>query len=167
MELKDLIIALKKGDLKESPSIEFKSNLPTNQSIFAKLVVAMTNSGGGYIIIGIANFGKSYRFASIADPPKLISQMRMIVEDYTTNASCHYSTININGANIVIVEVAKSELTAIYSRKMTSPERELVYVRESSGMIKKSSSLIYRKVYKYMTLETLISCLYNRSWRFF
>jgi hypothetical protein len=167
MELKDLIIALKKGDLKESPSIEFKSNLPANQSIFAKLVVAMTNSGGGYIIIGIANFGKSYRFASIADPQKLISQMQMIVEDYTTNASCLYSTINITGANIIIVEVAKSDLTAIYSRKMTSPERESVYVREGSRTITKVSSLIYRKVYKYMTLETFISCLYNRSWRFF
>ena len=70
---------------------------------------------------------------------------------------------------VAILEIKEGESTAYYTRKETTPYRQVAYryTEDDDGIFSISKEVMqYAKVYKYMTLEAFILSLYGQTLRF-
>ena len=162
-EIKDAII---QGRVRESSDVEFISTLPKDIPQLVITMVAMANSGGGYIILGIEDEnGNGIRIKGYLNND-FSSILYNETNNYSIGVKYELNKIEISGAPVYIIKVEDSNETSYFVRHKTSPERLLAYKRENTRNVT-ISSMRYSKVYKYMTLESFITSLYTGKWRFF
>lgn len=164
------LLASKK--LIEGESIEFKKVFPSKDENMAKCVVGFANTQGGYIIIGVCENQNGISIVGQEeDLESLQLKFKGLVDNYTTGVLYSIYLENINEKNIAFIKVEKSDEIVYFTRKATSPERMTAYQRTVDGTIKPldetTTRKLYKKVYKYMTLEAFLISLYNKNWRFF
>lgn len=163
----EIINAIKSGIFPKHSNICYKLCVPQDPADLARLMVALANSGGGYIIIGINRtpfqkeskqvpFNETNTLRKIDDAHKL----------YTTGINIQSTLHHIGEKPIIIIHAEQHFGIAYFSRHKTSPERRVRY-QINDTTIKAEASLLYKKVYKYMSLDSFISSLYCHNWRFF
>lgn len=161
--------ALEQGSLFENGSIEFKLNIPNNWDGIARCIVGMANCKGGHIIFGIQEYKSQSKLIGI----KRHITYQSIYEqlgNFIIGAKYTLKSLTIGNSEFLIIEIPPSATPAYFRRKFTSPERLIKYIRTSDGNQYENTAeakMSYRKVYKYMNLETFLCCLYGNSWRFF
>ena len=157
------------GQLDDDRLVEIKRNLPHDINVIMRLIVAMSNSTGGLIIFGIDDkltvVGVNDSFESF------ISILEHNIQRYTIGLRYQIKQEVIDGKDVVILEIFKSQSTAYFSRIETSPARQIAYnfVRNESGRytLGNEAEMRYTKVYKYMTIDAFLTSMYCGNWRFF
>ena len=172
MQTKEEILQrLSDGTLSEGIHVEFKATYSDKcTDLYAKIIVAFANTEGGYLIFGVqeASSGcvvKGLPGGAIFDIMFSLQKAFLMYAPYVKFA---ISAELIAGNRILIVSVSRSE-TSLYFGRPTSLERLTAYIRRPDGVIVQSQipPKRYQKIYKYMTLDTFMVCLYKGSWRFF
>lgn len=158
---------LKEGSLKEDEFIELKTCV-RNRNAFARILVGIANSGGGYLIIGVEETAHGCKIVGLKDNENFVGYfIKSICKEYNINIDTELTKGIIDGYKILIVKISTHNITTYYSHS-TSPERLYAFERDKSGYtIQSKFSKLYQKIYKYMTLETFMLCLYTGKWRFF
>lgn len=166
----ELLQSLQNGVLMENEMIEFKRQLShLNLPIIVKCVTAMANTNGGYIIIGIHETPKGGVVVGVDDESVRIlnEQWHSALVENIIGVSPRVEVLEILQKKIILISVDKSEKVVYFSHQGSSPEMQFVYTRDKDGRLTIAEEMRYRKVYKYMTIESFLNCLYNKSWRFF
>ena len=137
-----------------------------NEDEVARLLVALANTNGGYLVIGAIEQAKQCIIVGI---PESEEEIRRSLDDtirkYTTGLKYALSFENIDDKNIAIVGIYSSDSTVYYSRRETTPERQIAYVRSGVKNVA-TDKMFYKRVFKYMTVESFLLSLYGHSWRF-
>ena len=171
MHKKDEILqSLSDGTLVEGINVEFKREYSDKfADIYAKTIVAFANTEGGYLILGVQESNTGYVIKGIQEDLVcgVISSLQDAFSKFAPYVKYAISQEIVAGKTILIVEVSEAE-TTVYFCRTSSPESLISYIRTPSGStVQDDRSKRYRKIYKYMTLETFMACLYEGSWRFF
>jgi hypothetical protein len=171
MQTKDEILqSLSDGTLLEGINVEFKSAFSDKfADIYAKTIISFANTEGGYLILGIQESKTGCVVKGIQEDMVcgMISSLQNIFSKFAPYVRYSISQEYVAGKTILIVEVFKAE-TTVYFCRASSPENLISYIRTPSGStVQDDQSKRYKKIYKYMTLETFMACLYEGSWRFF
>lgn len=172
--LKEIIKKLNNGTLAENETVEFKTAMPTDLSLLAKYMVGIANNGGGYIILGVRKKPDGVILIGIDKTHNsVLNDINNAVDNFTTGVEINYSLKTIKNKKIGIITVVPNPSDppdAYFCRKDTSPEKIIRYriLRDGgSQKIIAEEKKLYKKVYKYMSIDTFISCMYHGSWRFF
>lgn len=155
------------GTLREDASIEMKRWLP-NKDILAKVLVGLANAGGGHLIIGIEESAKGFKAVGLKEgEDAAIRMVETVCNEFSIHIHTTVTKTKVKGNDILIVEIYPINAITYYSRS-SSPERLYAYTRNEDGSTQKTDDTkTYQKIYKYMTLETFMTCLYTGTWRFF
>lgn len=163
----DIIQLIKDGTLRENASVEMKRSL-TNKDMLAKVLVGLANAGGGHLIIGIEEGVNGCKAVGLrGSEGAAIRMVETVCNEFSIHINTAVTKANVKGNDILIVEVHPLNAVTYYSRP-SSPERLYAYTRIGDGStLKTDDTKTYQKIYKYMTLETFMTCLYTGTWRFF
>lgn len=163
----DIIKELINGTLTERETIQFKSKLlPGNEDQLARLLVSLSNMNGGYLIIGVKENDKGCLLIGIQESKNVLSEyLNTAIDKYTTGIDYSLHFEHINGIKIAIVAIEPSGSIAYFSRRDTSPERQIAYVLSGDKVVA-VDKMLYKRVFKYMTIEAFLLSIYGRSWRF-
>lgn len=163
----DIIRQITDGTLREDASVEMKRWIP-NKDILAKELVGLANVGGGYLIIGIEESAKGIKAVGLKEgKDAAIRMVETVCKEFSIHINTNIKKINVKGNDFLIVEIHPLNAVTYYSRP-SSPERLYAYTRIGDGSsLKTDDTKTYQKIYKYMTLETFMTCLYTGAWRFF
>ncbi len=167
-EYNDIKQKLINGTLIEGETIQLKTKLlPGNEDQLARLLVSLSNTKGGYLIIGVKEDDKGCKLIGIQEPENELSKyLKTAIDKYTTGVddySLHFESIN--GIKIAIVAIEPSASFVYFSRRNTSPERQIAYTLSGDKVVA-VDKMLYKRVFKYMTIEAFLLSLYGRSWRF-
>ena len=163
-----IIQQIKDGTLREDASVEVKSRL-RNKDVLAKVLVGLANVGGGHLIVGVDELAGACAVLGLnpGEEDVVGNMVDSVCKEFSINISTTLVKTNISGYDILIVEIYPVNAVTYYSRP-TSPERLYAYTRDKDGhTILSADTKTYQKIYKYMTLETFMTCLYTGTWRFF
>lgn len=116
-ELKEILLELKDGSLRESSSIEVKRNLPNDKLLLARNIIDLANNEGGYLIIGVWENTNGIELVGVRDALSTVKTLDNVLNNLTRNATGYLSVQTINNQNIVILQVEKSKSLAYYCRK--------------------------------------------------
>lgn len=154
------------GQLNDGRLIEFKSQIPTKVDELMRKIVAMANYSGGVILFGI---DEGRRIIGIrGDHNCHIDNLKHAIETLSLGIDYDVKHEVVDGKVVIILEIKKSESTAFFSRSKTSAARQYAYTLEGNIIsAPKDGQMLYKKVYKYMTLDAFIVSLYSKTWRFF
>ena len=163
----DIIRRIKDGTLREDASVELKRWLP-NKDMLAKVLVGLANAGGGHLIIGIEESAKGSKAVGLKEGEDVaIGMIESVCNEFSIHIYTTVTKANVKSNDILIVEIHPLNAVTYYSRS-SSPERLYAYTRNEDGSTQKADDTkTYQKIYKYMTLETFMTCLYTGTWRFF
>lgn len=155
------------GNLREGDTIQFKPRLLRgSEDQLARLLVALSNTNGGYLIIGVREKEKSCEIIGVSETKKGLSDyLDTTIYKYTTGVEYSLYIENINGRNIAIVAIKLSDSYVFFSRRETSPERQTAYIIAGAKILP-VDKMLYKRVFKYMTVEAFLLSLYGMSWRF-
>lgn len=144
-----------------------KRRLP-NKDILAKVLVGLANAGGGHLIIGIEESADGCKAFGMREGEGVaIGMIETVCNEFSIHINTNIKKTNDIGNDILILEIHPLNVVTYYSRP-SSPERLYVYTRNEDGSTQKTDDTkTYQKIYKYMTLETFMTCLYTGTWRFF
>lgn len=116
---------------RESPNVEFKRQVPTDEDSKArvtKTVCAFANGDGGSILFGIDD---DYRLVGLpaAKASSLIDQITQLIDNWVEpTPPCSFDLLEVENADTVIIELIVSAGSRLYgSSKPNEPSR--VYVR--------------------------------------
>ena len=153
--------------LRDNESIHLRRSVSeSNQGEVARLLVALANTSGGYLIIGVFEHAKKCTIVGIAESENEVrAYLEGTIKKYTTGLKYALSFENIDDKNIAIVRIEPSTSTVYYSRRETTPERQIAYVRSGVKNVA-TDKMFYKRVFKYMTVESFLLSLYGHSWRF-
>ena len=168
MKLIDKIIQqIKEGTLRENASVEMKMQL-RNKNILAKVLVGLANAGGGHMIVGVEELAGTCTVLGLKqDEDEIRKMIDSVCRDFCIDIQTTITRKEVGKNHILIIEVIPIHVVTYYSRP-TSPERLYSYTRDKDGRtILSADTKTYQKIYKYMTLETFMTCLYTGTWRFF
>lgn len=168
-EIDKIIHFLEVGDLRENDHIELKSNITaSNHDAVARAMVALANNDrDGYLIVGVVGGIKGISFKGVdTEEDTFKKEIFSIVGDLTSGINLDITWSKINGKNIAIIHIFKGLSTTYFSRKATSPEREIKYMKTADGKIVAIGKKSYKRVFKYMTIEAFLTSLYCKTWRF-
>lgn len=151
------------GMLSDGKLVEFKTVIPKDIHSLAKLIVAIANTAGGYIVFGVddrhnvvgVRFNESAILFLTGQINSLCPHLKFTIEV----ESCETKTL-------IILEIEKSVCTLYYSRQYSTPERKIAYALTDKGIII-TSEMRHTKVFKYMTIDAFLASLYSGTWRFF
>lgn len=160
--------AIRDQSLTESQTVEFKEVVPKDISIIAKIMVSMANSDGGVILIGVSDRKGFPEVIGLKDSDKteLAQRVEWATKHLTSGVTISVLFETLDDKEFAIIEVKVSEQVAYYSKKDSTPERVIEYFKRDKSIIT-AAKAAYTRVYKYMSLETLVVSLNNSSWRFF
>lgn len=157
------------GELEDGRLIEFKANCPRHFDNLVKKIVAMSNTGGGFIIFGVDE--RTLSIVGIHDDyQQFIINLEFAITKLSVGIIYLITHEVVNERDVIILEIKKAESTTFFSRVDTTPARQIAYryIEEVEGGFSLTKvEMRYNKVFKYMTLETFISSLYSGTWRFF
>lgn len=120
----DILNIIKQG---ENKTTEFKVELPTGKSI-PKAVVAFSNTGGGKIIIGVADNGDIIGLKPDVDLMKMQDRIASIIFDNCSpNIIPDIYIENVEGKTILIVEVYRGNILPYYLKQ--DGKNDGVYIR--------------------------------------
>lgn len=155
------------GTLREGDTIQIKPRLLRgNEDQLARMLVALSNTYGGYLIIGVQEKGNNCEIIGVSETKKgLTNFFDTTIYKYTTGLDYTLHIENIEDRNIAIIVIEPSDSTVYFSRRETSPERQIAYML-SGNQITAIDKMQYRRVFKYMTIEAFLLSLYGKSWRF-
>lgn len=162
------------ADLKERLNVSdratiiYKIKVPSNLDDLMRLVVAIANSGGGYIILGIDN--KENVVGLNTDNKDNISKISDAINNLTIGIEYSFTEMSEENKNILILNIKESDSTAFFCRSKTSQHRQIAYelVKEDGkNKVIQRCNMTYLNVYKYMSLDVFIISLYSVKWRFF
>ncbi len=164
----ELLAKLRDGSLREDETVELKIQLSDfAMPTIIKCMVAMANTKGGYIIVGARETRYGCSIVGVKDPALAFDiKFRRLVDKNCPGIQWNIIRANIDSKTVLIINVIKSEFTIYYSNSDTSPERQYLYIRKGDGNIIDGHRL-YQNIYKYMTVDAFINCMYHKSWRFF
>lgn len=157
------------GQLEDGRLVELKTKVPRDFDNLTRQIVAMANTGGGVIVFGVNERTKSV-VGLHGDYNQLIDGIEQAIKKLSIGIVYSLTREVVNDKDVVILEIKEAVSTAYFSRVDTTPARQLAYryldkSEESISLSKEE--MRYTKVYKYMTLESFITSLYSRKWRFF
>lgn len=157
----DIIRQIKDGTLREDTSVELKRWLP-NKDVLAKVLVGLANAGGGYLVIGIEESADGCKAVGLRESERVaIRMVETVCEEFCIHINTNIKKINVKGNDILIVEIHPLNAVTYFSRS-SSPERLYANMRNEDGSTQKADDTkTYQKIYKYMTLETFMTCLYT------
>lgn len=163
----DIIRQIADGTLREDASVEMKRWLP-NKDMLAKLFVGLANAGGGHLIIGIEESTDGCKAVGLRESEAAaFGMVETVCNEFSIHINTTVTKTKVKGNDILIVEIYPINAITYYSRS-SSPERLYAYKRNKDGSTQKTDDTkTYQKIYKYMTLETFMTCLYTGTWRFF
>lgn len=162
------------ADLKERLNVSdratiiYKITVPSNLDDLMRLVVAIANSGGGYIIFGIDN--KENVVGLNTENKDNISKISDAKNNLTIGIEYSFTEMSEENKNILILNIKESDSTAFFCRSKTSQHRQIAYelVKEDGkNKVIQRCNMTYLNVYKYMSLDVFIISLYSGKWRFF
>ena len=162
------------ADLKERLNVSdratiiYKITVPSNLDDLMRLVVAIANSGGGYIIFGIDN--KENVVGLNTENKDNISKISDAINNLTIGIEYSFTEMSEENKNILILNIKESDSTAFFCRSKTSQHRQIAYelVKEDGkNKVIQRCNMTYLNVYKYMSLDVFIISLYSGKWRFF
>lgn len=165
--LNDIKRGLIEGTLREGESIQIKPRLLRgNEDQLARLLVALSNTSGGCLIIGVQDKGNRFDIIGVPETRNEIkAYFDTTIYKYTTGVDYSLHIENIEDKNIAIVVIEPSDYTVYFSRRDTSPERQIAYIIAGTKILA-VDRMQYKRVFKYMTIEAFLLSLYGRSWRF-
>lgn len=170
-DINEIVSAIVDGSLQESETIEMKRSLPRDLSNIAKSIVGIANSGGGYLVVGVVELHNHSVVAGIDNSRELQKAFAKLVDEYTVGIKVIPIFYTIDTKQVAVVRIEKTEPTAYYRRRQSSPTRLTAYERivQDGGRVKDEAieKKYYAKVYKYMTIEAFLISLYAKTWRFF
>lgn len=158
--------------LPEGKMIEYKANFPADLYKMVKLVVAIANNGGGYLVYGVRESKDGFLVEGLNyDRETTLSRISTLLNVNTIGLKYHLDEQIVDEKRILKIEVEPSSETAFFSRTETSPERQIAYgfaldKNERRG-VTTDVKMAYKRVFKYMTLEAFITSMFCKSWRFF
>lgn len=156
------------GELDDGRLVEFKRGVPSDFGMLMPLVVAMANGLGGFIIFGV---DEKKNIVGLSNKDlQYFGRIDSVINALSVGVIFQLEHENVDGKNIVILEIKKSVSTSFFSRRGTTPFRQIAYKfaeREGKLDVVNEQEMRYTKVYKYMTLDAFLSSLYCKSWRFF
>ena len=158
------------GKLKDGRFVEFKINIPSTFDDLVRQIVAMANSVGGLIIFGVDKRTLSVVGIHSSKYQQLICELDEAIEKLSLGITYSITHEVVNCKDVVILEINKVRATAYFSRKKTTPARQIAYkyTEDINGNVSFSKEeMRYTKVYKYMTLDAFLASLYEGTWRFF
>lgn len=180
MQLEDILDKNKKNNyfLEDGEFVNLKSNLPKDLSDLRRLIIAMANSKGGYIVFGVRN---NKEIGLTSDTQECIDEITKLIKDSIVGVNYSFHKEEKEGKRFLILKVEQSETIAYFPNKGEKVEREIAYFIEENADEKGNKNnegknqpkisikykRYYSRVYKYMTLDAFISSLYTRKWRFF
>jgi hypothetical protein len=155
------------GQLDDGRLVEFKTKIPHQLDNLIRIIVAMANTAGGFII-----FGVDERTLSVVGTGENINQQISHLETAIKKLSLGVNFLLthevVENKDVVILEIKQAESTAYFSRAETTPARQLAYRFDGEkGMVLLKEEMRYTNVFKYMTLDAFLTSLYCKSWRFF
>ena len=165
--LDQILQQLRDGSLIEDEFIELKTSI-RNSDILIRELVGIANSGGGYLIVGVKETEHGCIVVGInQNETGLIHIISSVCKEYQIHVDTEFTIVDMEGGKVLVVKITPQDTITYYSRS-TSPERLYTFERDNSGCTRPGKdSKLYQKIYKYMTLETFMLCLYTGTWRFF
>lgn len=172
----DIISILKQyrpdGILPDGRVVEFKTNIPRDFAMIGKSLVAIANFGGGCLIYGVRETKNGLEVVGVEyDRPGFMALLGRTVQEMTTGIHYHFEEEIVDGKLVIIISIDAPSATTYFARSESSPERQTEYTFEKDdagklGIVSKTK-LQYKRVFKYMPLETFINSMYCKSLRFF
>lgn len=173
--INEVVEGLQTATLTEGQHAEFKIYLDTVKvDDLARSMISLANSGGGVVVIGIADmsFPRSTmkgvtRIDGMPDGtrdslgkelPDFISARVKNLDNWWVEYG-EYMEMDIA---TVFVKPSIHGMSYVYSA--SDKANRSFYYRKGKDIINVRRQ--FRTVYKYMTMDVLISCLENKSWRF-
>jgi len=162
----DIVKLIEKNSLRKCESVQFKLSIPKDKKQIAILLTALANSGGGHLVIGVRETSKGVVLSNIiVSLDEVIKDLDYISTKLTTGFQYTPFIETILGVQIIIIEVAKPATTIYVTNQDVSPEMIYAYNIVGNTVVRKDA-MVYRNVYKYMTVESFLLSLYGRSWQF-
>lgn len=167
--ISELISELDNQTLVEGVHVDFKVfQLSVNIDVLTRTMVAMANSGGGVIVIGIADMGtKGYSLHGLPNgiKRKLATNLKDHIDLRTKNLewTIDYGAYGEVDFAAIFVNPSSRGMSFIHS-KGDIANRSYYYRRGDKNVLIRSQ---FRTLYKYMTLDAAIASLEGKSWRFY
>jgi predicted HTH transcriptional regulator len=142
----------------ESRKLEFKEKF-TEKSKMLKTIIAFSNGAGGELIIGISD--KEREIIGVKDPLLLEEKIsNMIYDSIRPMISPYISIININGKNIIHIQVMNGANKPYFIKSIGI--KDSTFIRFGSSTRKASQEIIeemQREIHGYSYEEEIISSL--------
>ena len=160
------------GILPDGKVVEFKTNIPHDHSSIGRSIVAIANYGGGYLIYGVKETKNGLDVVGVVyNQLGFMAILSRTVRELTTGIHYQFKEQLVDGKLVVVITVDAATSTIFFSRTESSPERltEYTYEKDEKGILRivSKSKMQYKRVFKYMPLETFIISMYCKSLRFF
>lgn len=160
------------GILPDGKVVEFKTNIPQDHSIIGKSIVAIANYGGGYLIYGVRETNSGLDVVGVVYIQLgFMALLSRTVRELTTGIHYQFREQMIVGKLVVMISVDAPTSTIYFSRAESSPEKltEYTFEKDEAGKLRivSKSKMQYKRIFKYMPLETFITSMYCKSMRFF
>ncbi len=167
--ISELITELDNQTLAEGVHVDFKVfHLTANIDVLARTMVAMSNSGGGVIMIGIADYsGKGYSLHGL--PKGIKKKLPINLKDYidlkvkNLEWTIDFGVYGIMDFAAIFVNPSSKGMCFIHSDGDIA-NRSYYYRRGEKNVLIRSQ---FRTIYKYMTLDAAIASLESKTWRFY
>lgn len=172
--ISEVIYGIANSSLKEGRHVEFKIyHDSVKVDDLARSMVGIANSGGGVIVLGVGEMtllrlkNSSYIFHGIPVGTKRVlnNGLRDFISSRVANIgdwNVEYGSFHIMEIAAVFVRPSRHGMAYIYSA--SDKANRTYYYRKGSAVL--SFRYQFRTIYKYMTIETFINSLENKSWRF-
>lgn len=157
------------GKLTDGRLVVFKTRIPFALDNTIRQIVAMANTAGGLILFGIAP--KSLSVVGLfGGYDHEIKNLKSTIENLSLGIKYSLTCEEVNKKVVASLTVERAESTAYFSRKNTSPARQIAYryiEEDPSSLSFAKEGMFYTRVFKYMTIDTFLISLYTSKWRFF
>lgn len=160
------------GILPDGRVVEYKARMPRETADVAKAIVAVANFGGGLLVYGVREYRNVLELVGVVyERNDFMDLLKRAVWRLTIGVHCNIEEQVVENKTIVVITVNAPVSTTYFSRKESSPERQIEYTfeRDDDGKLRivAKTKMQYKRVFKYMTLEAFITSMYCKSWRFF
>jgi len=173
--INEIIVGLEHSTLREGQHVEFKIyHGAIKVDDLSRSMIGLANSGGGVIVIGVADMTSprstingAVMFRGI--PTDTNDSLRKSLPDYLKARVVNVDDWRVElgtcfNMDIAAVFVEQSRHGMAYIYSTSDKANRTYYYRRGSDVINIRNQ--FRTVYKYMTMDAAITSLENKSWRF-
>lgn len=165
----ELLTELDNQTLAEGVHVDFKVfQMSVNIDVLVRTMVAMANSDGGVIVIGIADMStKGYSLHGLPKgiKKKLSVNLKEFIDHRTKNLEWSVDYGAYGGMDFAALFVTPSNKGMCFIHSDGDIANRSYYYRRGDRNVLIRSQ--FRTLYKYMTLDAAIASLESKSWRFY